>query len=164
MAHHLLTLSEGQIRDLDEEIKKCHTGNGHRRIIYENSCHIWQQVDISEAEKQKRRQSKEEENKNKKKKLKYPDFTVSQLRTKNKRVPVHAISYFLRFRKVAQWPPEVISHLCHNERCSNADHLSLEKQRVNLSRKPCKDSGFCHGGHGSMADCVFPQKSEGTQL
>ena len=103
-AQHLLTLSEAQIRDLDKEIKKCYTENGHRRIIYENSCHIWAKVEISEAEKQKRKlkdlekKSNMEENTNKRKK--YPDFTVSQLRTKNKRVAVHAISYFCDFAKL----------------------------------------------------------------
>jgi len=39
------------------------------------------------------------------------------------------------------------SHLCHNSLCINPEHLSLESQGTNNSRKPCKSQGHCFGNH-----------------
>ena len=47
-----------------------------------------------------------------------------------------------------------VSHICHNTRCVNIDHLSLEPHIINELRRSCKLNGFCHKRH-IMDDVVF---------
>ena len=55
-----------------------------------------------------------------------------------------------------------VSHLCHKRNCANVEHLSLEPQTVNNSRKSCNKKSktlppqkktCC--GHTGYPDCIF---------
>lgn len=49
-----------------------------------------------------------------------------------------------------------VSHLCHNKLCIRLNHLSLEPQSVNNSRKTCALEGQCEGHGSSFPRCLFP--------
>ena len=121
------------------EIHTYYKPGGHRTIIKDiNSCHVWQpkpeESDLSHSSKY------------------YIKETVHQLvDCEDKRVPVHQLVYFLHKGKVPKYP-QVISHICHNERCTNIHHLSLERQQVNKKRQKCCRIRRCIG-HGSKPKC-----------
>ena len=52
-----------------------------------------------------------------------------------------------------------VSHMCHNRRCVNINHLSLEPDFVNAGRNRCRTAGTCCGAHNSggtaFANCIF---------
>ena len=48
-----------------------------------------------------------------------------------------------------------ISHICHNEKCCNIAHLSLEIPSVNSQRITCKKYGQCLG-HDPYKACILP--------
>lgn len=50
-----------------------------------------------------------------------------------------------------------ISHLCHNPLCVKVEHLTIERGRVNQSRKRCNAKKVC-AGHGNRPKCIFPGK------
>lgn len=45
------------------------------------------------------------------------------------------------------------SHLCHNCRCINPQHISLEPHYINNHRLKCKNLGRCTKDHASYPDC-----------
>lgn len=123
-----------------KEINSYYKPGGHRTIIKDinSHCHVWQpnpeESDLSHSSKY------------------YIKETVHQLvDCEDKRVPVHQLVYFLHKGKVPKYP-QVISHICHNERCTNIHHLSLERQQVNKKRQKCCRIRRCIG-HGSKPKC-----------
>lgn len=57
---------------------------------------------------------------------------------KKKTVLSHRFSYMLR-TKVFDLPENMqVSHICHNRRCVNPDHLSLEPNHINQDRQVCR--------------------------
>lgn len=50
---------------------------------------------------------------------------------------VHQLSFFARFGE-RPLKGEDVSHLCHNERCANPDHLCIEPHVANMSRHGCQ--------------------------
>lgn len=47
-----------------------------------------------------------------------------------------------------------VSHLCHNERCTNIQHFSLEPHYINNNRQNCLSEKSCTG-HGIYPDCML---------
>lgn len=47
-----------------------------------------------------------------------------------------------------------VSHLCHQKRCLNRDHIRLEQPCLNILRKNCFENGKCLG-HGRYENCLF---------
>ena len=48
-----------------------------------------------------------------------------------------------------------VSHLCHNARCININHLFLEHHTINMSRIQCKNDGECHGHPAPSPNCML---------
>lgn len=53
-----------------------------------------------------------------------------------------------------------VSHLCHNKRCINIDHLSVEPHAVNNTRIHCYNERHCSSNHvnfdgNKLPDCIF---------
>ena len=49
------------------------------------------------------------------------------------------------------------SHLCHNSRCINTDHLSIEPHAINNNRQHCVNSNICLG-HFEFPNCLLELK------
>lgn len=47
-----------------------------------------------------------------------------------------------------------VSHLCHNKKCINIQHLSLEPGEINVRRNSCRQSKTCCG-HDGFKNCIF---------
>ncbi len=58
-------------------------------------------------------------------------------------MPVHRLAYMLRERKLDLEQGLDVSHLCHNTKCINAEHLSLEPHGFNNTRQSCVSYGTC---------------------
>lgn len=74
---------------------------------------------------------------------------------KSKPVYVHRLAYQLS-RNILKLPSEgkfEVSHLCHNHRCVNPDHLVFESHEANCSRMTCKLQNLCTRGHAPP--CIF---------
>ena len=50
------------------------------------------------------------------------------------------------------------SHLCHNKRCSNPDHVVLELHIINLDRDTCPVSEICGCCNKVVVWCVHDPK------
>ena len=69
-----------------------------------------------------------------------------------KKLRVHRLVYSLHHFDSVDLPSKndrgckvEISHLCHEPRCCNVNHMSLETHQVNMSRLFCKRTGLCTG-------------------
>lgn len=51
---------------------------------------------------------------------------------------VHRLQYMLHVKSTSLPRQMEVSHLCHNTLCIAIEHLSLEPQTVNASRKRCR--------------------------
>ena len=51
-----------------------------------------------------------------------------------------------------------VSHLCHNPKCVNIEHLHLESQIANERRKPCQFKKECQGTCDPV--CIFPPQTQ----
>lgn len=49
-----------------------------------------------------------------------------------------------------------MSHLCHNKKCLNLDHLNLEPRGINNLRRSCVWGGAC-SGHVTLDGRTYPQ-------
>ena len=56
----------------------------------------------------------------------------------------HRLAYMLQHR-IIQLPDSDVSHLCHNTKCINVEHLVLERHGFNNSRQTCISCGRCLG-------------------
>ena len=69
------------------------------------------------------------------------------------------MTYFIKRKKLPVQGQKEVSHLCHNAKCINIEHLSLEPPKVNNSRVlHCVDQQSCvqHWHEGRRyADCIF---------
>ena len=140
MSQRLLELTFQQQKELSEEIQSYYGPDGWRCItVDENNCHIWTANNGS----------------NQKTKHYYPNMYIKHLKIQ---MPCHQLVYFLKKTHIARYPM-VISHLCHNKRCTNIEHLSRERQQVNAERTFCRQRFQSHGtpckGHLNKADCVL---------
>ena len=52
------------------------------------------------------------------------------------RVLVHQVTY-LAVTGMTPKPGEDVSHLCHNSKCCNTEHLVIEPHAINMSRQRC---------------------------
>lgn len=88
------------------------------------------------------------------KRVRWPDGSVFLER-------VHRVAYMCDRRLLHHQVPQLngdglqldVSHLCHNTVCINPAHLVLETHSVNMSRRYCRDSRRCLGGHDPA--CLF---------
>lgn len=68
-------------------------------------------------------------------------------------VSVHRLTYMLNIPTYVLEPKGYdVSHLCHEPRCCNFQHLSLEPHSVNTQRSQCKQEGHCFG-HRQFKSC-----------
>ncbi|KAK9372400.1 zinc-binding loop region of homing endonuclease-domain-containing protein [Lipomyces chichibuensis] len=101
----------------------------------------------------------------------YPLVSVSQggkaIRTGLHQLAVIADGRNDEFKKTKNGYSHDISHLCHNRRCFNAEHLVVESRENNARRKSCGGhrilvgDGFsyhpcAHGRVESMRKCILP--------
>jgi hypothetical protein len=75
-------------------------------------------------------------------KVKWPGCTA-------KRQYAHRISFVLNnLNEFPTYNPEHhISHLCHNTKCINPEHLSHEDPTINRRRENCVETGVCSENH-----------------
>eukprot|EP00058_Branchiostoma_floridae_P010012 XP_002595500.1 hypothetical protein BRAFLDRAFT_69099 [Branchiostoma floridae] len=66
----------------------------------------------------------------------------------------HRLLYFLDSGLNNLDPTMQVSHLCHEKRCVNLAHLSLEQNVVNQQRKNCFAEKHCMG-HPQHPDCII---------
>lgn len=88
---------------------------------------------------------------------KYSSLTVTfPWNKKKKTVKSHRFSYML-FVQNFDIPTDMhVSHRCHNNRCVNAEHLSLEPDHVNKDRQICRGIFPVHcKKHPPYQDCLL---------
>lgn len=56
---------------------------------------------------------------------------------------VHQIVWLANQTPTKTVCPGDISHLCHNTKCVNPQHLVIEPSAINSQRKECKNQGSC---------------------
>lgn len=71
---------------------------------------------------------------------------------KQHKVIIHRFYFYLKKDVMDQ--DGHVSHLCHHKLCVKIEHLSLEPQEVNNSRKTCKFRRRCIG-HDGYPQCLF---------
>ncbi len=59
-------------------------------------------------------------------------------KAKSETVSSHRFMYMLTHNNFEMKEKEHVSHLCHNNRCVNPEHLSLEPALVNSRRETCR--------------------------
>lgn len=74
-----------------------------------------------------------------------------------KQIHAHRLAYMIRHR-IAQFPDADVSHLCHNTKCMNVDHLVLEPHGINNSRRSCVSCGRCLGHPDNLPPCRLDLK------
>ena len=64
---------------------------------------------------------------------------------------------FMLFTKNFELPKSMqVSHRCHNRRCINVEHLSLEPEQVNKNREHCRGLVPTHcAKHSPYYDCIL---------
>lgn len=93
--------------------------------------------------------------------LKYKSrYGVIKIHPPGKRImlkSVHRVKYMCSVRNL-DIPSEFdVSHLCHNPKCLNISHLTLERHEVNMQRIECQNARNCMGNHYPL--CIFNQVS-----
>ncbi len=91
-------------------------GAGMRRLVQdpETGCHVWTGSTQNG----------------------YPSISRGHAKSK---IKVHMLALYLR-KGVLPDPKTVVSHLCHNKKCCNPDHLIIESISSNNDRKACMHS------------------------
>ena len=147
MAASLLLQLHPASRNILDQIALNFFHTGHLEV--EGTCHIWQ----GRFKK-----------KSKKKTSRYPIHTFRYLITENgvtrrKRADhyVQHVVWFLRHGTVPVKDALEVSHLCHDSRCLNVAHLTLEPGDINKERyrKCVKDGQRLCQGHPGFLDCIF---------
>lgn len=71
--------------------------------------------------------------------LPYSTLTVTFPGIRGKKTLYSHRFMLMLYLKVENLPKHVqVSHICHNNRCVNIDHLSLEPEHVNKDRQICR--------------------------
>lgn len=83
-------------------------------------------------------------------------YGVFQLTFRGRRLalPAHRLSLFIDRQYLCIHRSYHVSHRCHNRLCFKPEHLSLEPQSVNNSRRVCCSDGICHG-HRGYSRCIL---------
>ena len=139
----LINLNNQSVNLLKDRISSFYNKGGlHFIQVRRNGCHIF---DPS-------------------KNTKYPKLTV--LRGNPKQIKVSQIVIFLQDRVIEEDPSKEISHLCHNTKCVNPEHLVLENHEINIQRKQCCLRRRCAGhvdltnsNSNPIPDCFFAGNS-----
>lgn len=76
---------------------------------------------------------------------------------------VHRLAYMMQ-HGILQFPNADVSHLCHNTKCVNVNHLVLEPHGFNNSRQTCVSCGHCLGHPAPLPDCKIDLKMENNNL
>ena len=62
------------------------------------------------------------------------------------------------------YPPDELSHLCHNSFCLNKEHIISEPQNTNKNRQKCNNRKVCSSNHidyiskAKLPDCIIVPK------
>lgn len=75
-------------------------------------------------------------------------------RNKKQTFTVHRLQYFLANNCKFSNPNYHVSHLCHNKKCINIEHLSFEPAEINVARNHCKRTKTCYG-HDGFKNCIL---------
>ena len=68
----------------------------------------------------------------------------------------HRFAFMLHYKKFDLSKNVHVSHLCHNCRCVNPEHLSYEPDHVNKDRQVCRGTVPLHcRKHEPYEDCLF---------
>ena len=74
---------------------------------------------------------------------------------------VHRVALLKKIRQVELPDSMEASHLCHNKKCMNIDHLIAEPHDINMSRYTCAymrtstgDNSYCTNDHASYENCL----------
>lgn len=73
---------------------------------------------------------------------------------KKKVISAHRFSYMIHNNLFEMSKDVHVSHLCHNSRCVNPDHLSYEPENVNKDRQVCRGT-FPNAEHMLLLRIVF---------
>ena len=93
---------------------------------------------------------------NSKDKSGYGRINVTFLSGIKKLIYAHRLIYFLNIRDIDGLENGNLhcSHICHNTKCINPVHISLEEPFINQERKICVKMGHCRG-HQNYAACLL---------
>lgn len=80
-----------------------------------------------------------------------------------KQMHVHRLAYMIRHLNF-HLPNFDVSHLCHNTKCINVDHLVLEPHGFNNSRKTCISCGHCLGHPDPLQPCMVHLKMANNNI
>ena len=83
----------------------------------------------------------------------YPMLRVT-FRGKRIWLRVCRLIYFLHFNFELNSRYQV-SHLCHNKKCVNIEHLNYETPVTNNQRKTCNSNRVCCCNHYGEPNCIF---------
>ena len=78
-------------------------------------------------------------------------------------IHVHRLAYIISHRLV-KFPDGDVSHLCHNTKCMNVDHMVLEDHITNNSRLSCISCGRCLGHPGPSPPCRLHLKMPNNDI
>ena len=84
----------------------------------------------------------------------YGQVKVRFTKQSYKVIYVHRLAYFLHVGDISALQTntsEQCSHTCHNTKCINPEHISLESSAINLQRQTCIQNQKCFG-HGHKLD------------
>lgn len=84
----------------------------------------------------------------------YGVINITFLNGKKSVMNVHKVAKCISERRHITEKGIDISHLCHNKRCIQAEHLSIEPHFINNNRQTCKESGKCMS-HGPYPMCML---------
>lgn len=76
------------------------------------------------------------------------------------RAYVHQVALLKKLGCVKLQEGHETSHLCHNKRCMNMDHLASEPHSINMSRVACANERLSRGvadfcfGHEGYSQCI----------
>lgn len=88
------------------------------------------------------------------------DFPVGVGRTT---IHVHRLAFTLQHR-LQNFPVGDVSHLCHNSKCVNVDHLVNEDHITNNSRRSCVSCGRCLGHPAPSPPCRLDLKMPNNDI
>lgn len=78
----------------------------------------------------------------------------TQFRGKLQLFTVHRLNFYLlngcKFTDINYH----VSHLCHNKKCINFEHMSNEPVQINIERNRCRKTKVCIG-HEGYKNCIF---------
>jgi hypothetical protein len=79
------------------------------------------------------------------------------------KIHAHRLAYMIKSKKF-NYQGFDVSHLCHNSKCINTEHLSLEPHGFNNSRMTCVSVGKCLGHPCPLHPCRIELKMANNNL